>query len=627
MRTAKLDRELNGKRGEKMLARISAILIFILIAAVGAFGQALLVADAHTASTSPNGNFGTNPAITISPTNTAYVRFKISRTLPAGTKGDDVARATVKFYLNKVTTPGKLDVSLISSDWDEKTITANHAPTVGAVSITTQQINKDAQGNYFLIDITDIVKQWLGDGTGQNTNPNYGFALSSHPLDADTPQIADVNFDSKENSQTSHDGMLNVQLNSSSNGLEKVSTDVTLTGDGIAASPLGVAPGAISETYLADAAVTAVKLADGAVANSKLADNAVSTSKLADGSVATAKIANGAVDTTNLANSSVTSEKIGVPLSLSNSSPNFTLAVANSGTGPALTAQGPINTSTQYNIAGERILANPGSGNLFAGVTAGLLNSGQNNAFFGWSAGRANTTGSNNSFFGNDAGRLNIDGQANSFVGVSSGRSNTSGSQNTFFGFGAGAGNTTASSNTLVGFQSGSSNTGHQNAFFGTATGINTSGSLNSFFGDGAGNGVKTGGANTFVGWAAGGFAETGSNNTFVGSASRFVAGPSSGSRNTLLGADTKVGLNLSDATAIGYGALVTQNNSLILGGLSTSVGIGNTAPRAKLHITGGKIYVEADGQGMVLKSPNGLCFELTVSDAGALTTTAILCP
>jgi hypothetical protein len=58
-----------------------------------------------------------------------------------------------------------------------------------------------------------------------------------------------------------------------------------------------------------------------------------------------------------------------------------------------------------------------------------------------------------------------------------------------------------------------------------------------------------------------------------------------------------------------------------------TSVGIGTTAPKAKLHVARGKIYVEASGQGVILKSPGGSCFEMTVTDAGALTTAAVACP
>jgi hypothetical protein len=537
------------------------------------------------------------------------VRFEIARTLPAGTKGDDVARATVKFYVSKVANAGKLDLYPILADWEEKTITANNAPSLGPLASTTPQIDKDAQGNYVLIDITDLVKQWLGDGSGQNAVPNYGFALIPHPVDPDTPQLADINFDSKENSQTSHDGLLSVQLESGPTGLQSVTTDATLAGDGTAANPLGVAPGAITSTYLAGGAVTTAKIVDGAVTSGKIADNAVGATKLADNAVGTTKLVDG----------SVTPAKIAVPLSLTGVSPDFTLSVTNTGTGPALTALGTINTSTQYNIGGSRILSNAGTNNLIAGVGAGAVNAGQANAFFGKDAGFANVNGDFNSFFGSGAGRANIGGDNNSFFGSNAGLSNTGGFQNSFFGREAGVNNTE----------------GSFNSFFGRSTGFfNTTGSGNSFFGQDSGFNNTTGGQNTFYGNATGHANTTGEGNSFFGMFAGDVN--QTGSRNTAIGWGANVGAgNLSFATAVGSRALVARSNSLVLGGIAgvngapadTNVGIGTTAPNAKLHIRNGKIYVEANGQGMILKSPNGSCFELTVNDAGALTVTGAVCP
>jgi hypothetical protein len=45
--------------------------------------------------------------------------------------------------------------------------------------------------------------------------------------------------------------------------------------------------------------------------------------------------------------------------------------------------------------------------------------------------------------------------------------------------------------------------------------------------------------------------------------------------------------------------------------------------PKAKMSVVG-KVYVEANGQGVILKSPAGACVELTVTDAGA--TAALAC-
>lgn len=79
---------------------------------------------------------------------------------------------------------------------------------------------------------------------------------------------------------------------------------------------------------------------------------------------------------------------------------------------------GPINSSQQYNLGGERVLWAPISNNTFAGRGAGASHTtGDENAFFGRTAGFANTEGSNNSFFGNDTGLSHATGSFNSLFG------------------------------------------------------------------------------------------------------------------------------------------------------------------------------------------------------------------
>ena len=261
-----------------------------------------------------------------------------------------------------------------------------------------------------------------------------------------------------------------------------------------------------------------------------------------------------------------------------------------------------INAATQYNIGGIRVLDASGfGGNIFVGIGAGIANTGinnsfvggnagqtnttgDNNSFFGRSAGLANSTGSDNSFFGRSAGLANSTGFDNSFFGRSAGDSNTTGIQNSFFGRSAGDSNSTGASNSFLGTNAGQANTtGSSNSFFGRSAGAsNTMGGANSFFGTDAGDSNTEGNNNSFFGRSAGLFNTTGSNNSFFGITSgdsntegnnnsffgRGAGGGNvTGANNTIIGFNANVGSgNLTFATAIGAGAVVRNNNTIVLG-------------------------------------------------------------
>jgi hypothetical protein len=221
---------------------------------------------------------------------------------------------------------------------------------------------------------------------------------------------------------------------------------------------------------------------------------------------------------------------------------------------------------------------------------------GSDNSFFGRRAGAANTT-SNNSFFGASAGAANTSGDSNSFFGKDAGAANTMAEQNSFFGAFAGAVNTLGGSNSFFGERSGDSN---------------VDGSSNSFFGNAAGHTNTSGDSNTFVGHATGQSNTTENNNTFIGANSNGFEG-------------------ITNATAIGANASVTQSDSLVLGN-GVKVGAGTSAPKEKLHVLNGNIFIEFNvdmpNPGLILKSPNGAtCAKLTIDNAGALVTTVITCP
>ncbi len=187
--------------------------------------------------------------------------------------------------------------------------------------------------------------------------------------------------------------------------------------------------------------------------------------------------------------------------------------------------------------------------------------------------------GSFSTFYGLNAGANNVrDDNVNSFFGGSAGYSNTTGNGNNFFGFKTGFANTTGINNAFFGLQTGYYNTtGSYNSFFGVQPGLsNTTGSWNSFFGMHAGQHNTTGNYNSFFGMLSGLSNTVEHNNIFIGFYSDGIAG-------------------ITNATAIGTKAKVTQSNSLVLGGIkgingataSTKVGIGTTAPTSLLTVAG----------------------------------------
>jgi hypothetical protein len=158
----------------------------------------------------------------------------------------------------------------------------------------------------------------------------------------------------------------------------------------------------------------------------------------------------------------------------------------------------------------------------------------------------------------------------------------------------AGRFSTTGNDNTFVGFNAGADNTGDFNTAFGSGAGQNSTGNANAFFGGESGAANNSGTSNSFFGRLSGSATTTGNENSFFGRGAGDTN--ATGSRNTMLGGNADVGAsNLTNATAIGARAFVTQSNSLVLGSINgsngavedTNIGIGTTAPAARLHIVG----------------------------------------
>lgn len=188
---------------------------------------------------------------------------------------------------------------------------------------------------------------------------------------------------------------------------------------------------------------------------------------------------------------------------------------------------------------------------------------------------------------------VTADGSIN---GVQVGRGNGNVNTNTTIGYQSLFSNTTGSYNSASGYQALYSNTlGINNVASGyQALYSNLSGSLNVGYGSGALVNNSTGDANTAIGSGAMSSNNTGSNNTSVGNYA--LGSNTNGTKNTAIGFQSDVGSGgLSNSSAIGAYAQVTQSNSLVLGSISgingattdTKVGIGTTAPNSILEVSG----------------------------------------
>jgi hypothetical protein len=237
-----------------------------------------------------------------------------------------------------------------------------------------------------------------------------------------------------------------------------------------------------------------------------------------------------------------------------------------------LDVDGSVNLSvgSRLTIGGNNALHANGLENVAIGQLAGnSLSTGRRNAFIGAGAGRLLTTGELNAFIGYGAGEFATTGSSNSLIGYQAGRLLTSGGQNTFIGQRAGYSTSTGANNVAIGTQSGYN--------------LTTSGQ-NVLIGREAGYFVTTGGANTVVGWQAGYNTTVGVDNAFLGRRAGFSN--TTGSNNTYIGPNSGGTPTISNATAIGANASVTASNSLVLGN-NANVGIGTSAPAAKLHVVG----------------------------------------
>jgi len=161
--------------------------------------DAPLSADTYVASAYPSMNFGTSANLSVGGGNRTLIRFDLS-TLPAGTLGTDIRKATLSLWVNRVGVAGNIEVAAVNySVWQENTATYNNFSESGGAPTTVQVTDA---GRWILVDITALVQGW-------QTSPetNNGLVISGA---ASSP--ATIFLDSKENTATSHPAHLDITL-------------------------------------------------------------------------------------------------------------------------------------------------------------------------------------------------------------------------------------------------------------------------------------------------------------------------------------------------------------------------------------------------------------------------------
>ncbi len=181
---------------KNLKTQVAVLLLSAVCSLTSAHAQLTPSADAYTNSADPTTNYGAGVQLDVESTQTTYIQFNLS-SIPAGYTSADVTQATLKLYVNAVTTAGSFNVDYVNGAWVESTITHTLAPALGTTIVASVPLTTADKNQYILIEVTAAVQAWLS-GT-----PNDGIALVGN-------SPVNVSFDSKENTTTSHPPELDI---------------------------------------------------------------------------------------------------------------------------------------------------------------------------------------------------------------------------------------------------------------------------------------------------------------------------------------------------------------------------------------------------------------------------------
>ncbi len=447
------------------MKKLYAIILATALAgeAASAF-DALLTDDTTFALNGHNSaTAGALPTLNVDANHTALLKFDLSK-LPANTTTDKVFSATLTVFVDKVTTPGTLELEGIQGTWSEAEIPSvvvsplNNPPTA---TVTVKN-------RYVCFDVTELVRSWIGGAA------NEGMAVGSGGSGA---KLA---LDSKENIATSHSASLDIDLG----GYEEAAqgTNGSLPAGVLTNNESGVVlngsfsgnGGGLTNLNLSLSAGVLTNNESGVVLNGIFSGNGGGLTNLSVGQLPAGLVTNGqsgvvlngtfSGDGGGLTNLNVAQLPAGVltnnesaAVTLSNLTLNGALTL------PDVTSmEGTNNIDVIYegtDVSTNLLLYADPVGNVFIGPQAGnaatAMNGGSANTAIGFQALAANTSGQGNTASGTQALSNNSEGVNNTANGLWALAFNTNGQGNTAIGSSALGENTSGAFNIALGNQAG----------------------------------------------------------------------------------------------------------------------------------------------------------------------------
>ena len=160
--------------------------------------QAMLTGDSQINSAATTTKYGASTTLNINPTNSALLQFDLTDMLPSGTTAAQVLKARLIVFPDAITTGGTVNLYQVTSAWSEGTVTYATKPTIAGTAAATLSVGVNNAFHDF--GVTALVQSWI-------TTPasNFGVELQASGT-------TNITIDSKENTNTSHPAVLEIDL-------------------------------------------------------------------------------------------------------------------------------------------------------------------------------------------------------------------------------------------------------------------------------------------------------------------------------------------------------------------------------------------------------------------------------